>query len=453
MSIKLRTTFFGTDVAQAMLSVALLYILFDVVVSLTYGATDTLLLLKEAPIPDAQEGNKLRQVLYIIAILVCGSIAIGSKRFSLPDFGTVIPFSYTVAIIWAISSSLWAIDPGISLRRSLLMFAILFPVCLAVQQLGTEKTVSLIYKFLATVLIVSYVSVILNKVPIFSFSIHPDGELDPAVSGAWRGVMSHKNGAGPVICHAAFIFFFHALYRRKPVDFVLFALSIVFIYFTKSKTSLGLLLVSIAIGLIYKYFVDRQALLIWKILLASFALCSMVLSVAGSDIIYTFFSDYQNLTGRVGIWTSMMFYIRENLWLGSGYGSFWGIGEKSPIFDLAVEDYITRLGTSHNGFIEILATTGIIGLGLVVFALIVMPFIRFGKAPRQQSAVYALFFTMWTFGILQNFTESQIFSPEKQSWIFVVIAMASVYSDQRRSKVDPPHEQRNNRTSLRTLNA
>jgi O-antigen ligase len=121
-------------------------------------------------------------------------------------------------------------------------------------------------------------------------------------------------------------------------------------------------------------------------------------------------------------------FIETHPILGSGYGSFWAIGYSSPIYETAVTEFVTQIGHSHSGYIEVLLTTGLVGLTLAIIALMIVPYYRFANPLNSDVKLSAMLFSMWLFGMLQNFTESQFFSPDKQSWVFVVIAITVIHS-------------------------
>ncbi|WFU07145.1 hypothetical protein QA648_35150 (plasmid) [Rhizobium sp. CB3171] len=104
------------------------------------------------------------------------------------------------------------------------------------------------------------------------------------------------------------------------------------------------------------------------------------------------------------------------------------MGYNSPIFQTAKTLFIQQIGHSHSGYIEILLTTGVIGLFLALIALLIMPYYRFVTAIPADALLYPMLFSIWLFGMLQNLSESQFFSPDKQSWIFVVIAIVIVHT-------------------------
>ncbi|WFU07146.1 O-antigen ligase family protein (plasmid) [Rhizobium sp. CB3171] len=409
--------------ANAIFSLVFLYILFDVMVGIVYTATDSILDKQEAVV--TADGNPFRQLIYSTVIAVTLLLALYRSNFRIT---VPISHAYHLGIAWAILSSSWAIEPGQSIRRSLLMYAILLPFTVAIHHLGARRTIHLVYMFLAAAIVASLVSVLLHSIPIFAFSIHPIDESDPSVAGAWRGIFSHKNAAGPVAVHASILFLYHGISRGRKLDWFLLILTVVFLIGTRSKTALALALFVICMGGVYHFFMSRKAAPLFSSLMAFvMAFIAVLVLVSWSDVV-AFFNNWDNLTGRVAIWQSMIPYIRDHPWLGSGYGSFWGIGDSAPIYRYAVLPFILRLGTSHNGFLEVLATTGIIGLLLAIAALVILPFYRFANPKPNNYKLNSMLFAMWFFGILQNLTESQFFSPEKQSWILVVVAITVVQS-------------------------
>ena len=240
---------------------------------------------------------------------------------------TAIPLPYNLACFWCLFSFVWAIEPGISIRRSIGMYIILQATCIAVQALGTQKTLRVLYLFLAGVLTTSLVSIALSSIPLFSFAVHPANETDASLIGAWRGVLPHKNVAGAMMTHASIVFLHFALNRKKLIDWLFFFGTILFLIGTKSKTSLGLAGIVLAAGVIYRYVVSqRGGNSAFGVLLLCLVLSLGVLGIGANEKIAAYLSDPESFSGRVAIWSSLLTYIKSHIWLGSGYGSFWAIG-------------------------------------------------------------------------------------------------------------------------------
>jgi len=408
-------------------AVSLFFLVAFIIVQIRYGAAASIESRDElaAAVADGAGGDRLRQLFYFAIFFLVGWITLSKSRPL-----AIIPISipYNLACGWCLISFLWAIDPGISFRRAVGMYIILIAVAWCVQELGANKTVRVLYALLASLILMSIISVALSGLSIFSFSVHPADEIDAALVGAWKGVFLHKNVAGAVMVHSSIFFFHHVLNRGRKIDWLFLFLSLVFLYFTKSKTSLGWCFFVLMAGYAFRFLAIRGASIIFAALFLSAVVFVGIFAAADWDNVVRYLTTPTNLSGRVGIWLSVLPFIEGNPWLGSGYGSFWAIGYTSPIFELAIEDYIAAVGHSHSGYVEVLLTTGVIGFGLAVFSLIIWPFYRFMTARLADAQLAAMFFSIWLFGILQNFTESQFFSPDKQSWIFVVIAIMVMHN-------------------------
>jgi exopolysaccharide production protein ExoQ len=424
----------------------LMVILYNVVVLITYeaaapsGAQEALL----QTVAAGADGDSTRQILYLMIFLLVTGVALWARGQKIL---TAIPLPYNLACFWCLFSFVWAIEPGISIRRSIGMYIILQATCIAVQALGTQKTLRVLYLFLAGVLTTSLVSIALSSIPLFSFAVHPANETDASLIGAWRGVLPHKNVAGAMMTHASIVFLHFALNRKKLIDWMFFFGTILFLIGTKSKTSLGLAGIVLAAGVIYRYVVSqRGGNSAFGVLLLCLVLSLGVLGIGANEKIAAYLSDPESFSGRVAIWSSLLTYIKSHIWLGSGYGSFWAIGYDSPIYAIATTSFIREIGHSHSGYFEILLSTGVIGLVLAVYSLVVWPLVRFLRARPRDARLFGMCFSIWLFGILQNMTESQFFSPDKQSWVFVVISICLVHNVSIRAqgshaRLAPPHRQ------------
>jgi exopolysaccharide production protein ExoQ len=383
---------------------------------------------------EAADGDDSKKFFYI---LFFGSVFLFSGWQKMLD---AISIPYRLAVGWSVLSCVWAIDPGISIRRSISMVMILLVIGASVRILGARRSLLVVYWFMATVLVTSFVAVVgaMAGLSVFSFAIHPANEVDTSLIGAWRGVMMHKNVAGAVMTHASIIFLHFALNRKRKMDWLFFFGSILFLVGTKSKTSLALDGVILTVGILYRVAAShRGGLKLFFVSFLGLVASGALICYAIWDQITLFFSDPASVSGRVAIWTSLLTFIRAHPWLGSGYGSFWAIGPNSPINPIAIEPFVAGVGHSHSGYFEILVTCGIVGLCLALYALIVWPFYRLLTIEPRDANLGALCMSLWLFGVLQNFTESQFFAADKQSWMFVVIAICLVQNlavDRERTK-------------------
>ncbi|HEY8085996.1 MAG TPA: O-antigen ligase [Methylophilaceae bacterium] len=421
-----------------------------IVISIKYGAAAATDRLGQIDTEGAA-GDASRQVLYLSLFLIVLAVAWYQRGSSILS---AVSIPYNIACIWAIVSCIWAIEPSISFRRSIGMYIVLQTVCMLVQSLGTRQTVRAVYLLLAALTLSSLISVSLSSTSFFSFAVHPPNEADSTLIGTWRGVFMHKNVAGAVMTYALLLFFHFGLNRKKAIDWVLFGCACLLLIGTKSKTSIALAGFVLVAGLIFRFFMARKGgKVIFCLILIYSLVCIFIVAIIEQEVLYDYFSHPSNLSGRIAIWTSLLNYIDRHVWLGSGYGSFWTIGYSSPIYSIATKPFIREIGHAHSGYFEILLSTGVIGLVLALVALVILPLYRLLGARPRDAKLFAFCFSVWLFGILQNFTESQFFSPDKQSWVFVVISISIVHNlylrrrkhrlmvQQFRERLSPPRSQ------------
>jgi len=423
-----KRTFLGLELGSDLFFTAALCLLLTfIVVEVRYEAAASSLSRETLGLAviEGAGGDMIRQLTYFMTFFVVAGVTF---LFTRPRAIIPISTAYNVACLWCLFSAIYALQPGISIRRAIGMYIILLAVGWCIQNLGAAKTMRAVYIFLAGVITASYIAVLLSRIPLFAFAVHPADEIDTSLIGAWRGVIPHKNIAGAVMIHASLFFFHHAISRRKALDFLFFFLAAVFLVFTKSKTSISWFLIVLVAGLGYRFVMLYGLRPFFNVATAFVAFWIAVFTWAEWDLVMRFFSDPENLSGRIGIWESVMPFIETHPILGSGYGSFWAIGYSSPIYETAVTEFVTQIGHSHSGYIEVLLTTGLVGLTLAIIALMIVPYYRFANPLNSDVKLSAMLFSMWLFGMLQNFTESQFFSPDKQSWVFVVIAITVIHS-------------------------
>ena len=411
------------------LSILLFSLLCEVIIKINYNAADPVGndgFYTQAVASNA-EGDSSKQFIYlgIFALTMFLAYFIDARRIL-----SSVSVPYALACGYCLSSCAWAIEPGSSIRRSILMVILLYTISTLINCLGSQRTLRVLYWFLAMMVVLSLVVIALHPISLFAFSIHPDNEGDPGVIGCWRGLLSNKNVAGPIASIGMFVFLHVGLSRKRVLDWALLFLSLVFLIGTRSKTALALTFVIMAVGLLYRFFAKRPngyrvfgLIGLWVLSVAA------IVALAEFEALYAFFTNPASLTGRVAIWMTMVNFIKGHVLLGSGYGSFFGIGYKSPQFALAVTPFVRLVNQSHNGYIEILATTGLIGFSLAITAIIIQPTYLYLTGTRRDAELYAVCFTIWLFGLFENLSEAQFFSADRQIWVLAIVAICLVHCE------------------------
>ena len=374
----------------------------------------------EAQLSTAGEGDLSRQISYILGFAVVLGFAFilrGQKVFK------SFPVPLVLVLFWCLLSIGWAIEPGIAARRLGLTTILVASVMCGVDMLGTKKSLESLRFVLIVVMVVDLVSVF-----VVPQAVHFATELEAELAGNWRGLHYHKNIAGPIAALAALLFYHYGLATRRYLDWFMFLVSIIFMYGTQSKTALGFFVACLAISTTYRLTgrttIGRQ---VFNILIASVLGGAIFAWVFDYHAFDELMSDPTAFTGRVAIWQTVFNYLHEHWILGSGFGSFWQIGESSPVFSMAAEKWVRIAAHSHNGYLEILATTGAIGLGIAVIALVIIPLVNILDPQHRDIELQSLLLALFSFIILANLFETIFLNRDRPEWRIYLIVLAILH--------------------------
>src|SRR5271156_2637022 len=236
-------------------------------------------------------GDALRQLAFasIFGLIVFASVREqGYRAFA------AVPPVLALLFVWCLISSIWSPEPGISLRRAALESVIVLSAMMSASTLGPARSFQIFGWVLAGVLVVNWCSL-----PVIHQAVHLSGDPEPQLVGDWRGLYFHKNIAGAVSAITAIVFFFAAWDRKRWIDIALCLAAIGFAIMTRSKSSLALLPVALAVGAIYR--------IAWHSALDRLIVTGLVAITIGATAAFLFvdqnaiarlFSDPTEFTGR-----------------------------------------------------------------------------------------------------------------------------------------------------------
>jgi O-antigen ligase len=157
--------------------------------------------------------------------------------------------------------------------------------------------------------------------------------------------------------------------------------------------------------------------------------CWVVVADLGLSNALTLAFGDATLTGRDRVWAYALFKYDDHPIQGVGYGALWQIGQQ-------IEDLLRHAGVSwvanqaHDGYIDILAQLGSVGLGLLAVYLLVS-FIRLVRFMTRSSnlsfpgiADYAAYI-FWG-ALIYNITESSFFRAGHPLWAIFLLVNAFV---------------------------
>ncbi|MBE9031325.1 O-antigen ligase family protein, partial [filamentous cyanobacterium LEGE 11480] len=247
-------------------------------------------------------------------------------------------------------------------------------------------------------------------------------------SGAWRGLMTHKNSLAQLSVLGALVIQmvlpFH--YRHKRWLWAGLATCVMLVLLSTSKTGFVLLLLlSLLLPILRSLRVNRIEAKLAVVTMFLFILTLIAAFVGNYELILTSLGRDPTLTGRTDIWAVLLEKASKHIWFGYGFEVFWSGGMDGEAVDLwYVNRYI--VDTAHNGFLDILLELGIVGLGIFL-ASVVMNFLRglqWLSGTRSPEGLYPL--VVMAYWIVYNLSESTVPTPYSINWILFVSVATSM---------------------------
>jgi len=364
------------------------------------------------------QGNAFRQIIYL-GLFFC--LIYASGGFGDLTRMLVVPASINALLLWCWISLTWALNADTGVRRLILTTLIIYMVFIAVRQLNLEKC----FHYMRIVLGVTLALNLLTVALFPQIGIHQfEADIDPGLVGHWRGFLPEKNVAGALCAITILVFLFHQS-RWPTLRFGTMALATLFLIETGSKTSLGICALAAVVGWSYRFYDQRY----WPF--GVIGLFSIIGGLAAFALVHL--NDFQSelaqpdaLTGRSQIWPVLIAYITDHPLLGTGYGSFWNIGEASPVFDYAKPgSWVQKISSGHNGYLDLTAQIGLPGLALAFYALIFQPLLNLLTKPVN-SPSGPLLLAILLFCIGHNGTESTLMDRDHFIQFCLVLTLAMI---------------------------
>lgn len=330
----------------------------------------------------------------------------------------------------AVASTLWSIDPGLTLRRSLaLTGTTLFAVVFA-GMFDERGVLTILTRFFVLYLLVT--ALIAVVAPDMAFH----QASDPVYSehaGRLRGTYAHKNDLGHylglALCVLIAVGDTGASRTLRRVAIVVGAGLLVLSGSVSSMISTAGALGVLALVLIY--FRTANALLRAFLVVLLGIVVPLALFVAfwtpALVVVLEFFGRDPTLTARTDIWHYVIIAGQPTWLLGAGYGAGWQ--KAAPI--LAASPFMDP-GNAHNGYLQGWLEIGVVGVGLALAYVVVS-----GRAalrlmaitPGQRTAV--LGFTVAAYFAIVNIAGPYIANHNDMLWATLVVVTILALRRQR----------------------
>ncbi len=329
------------------------------------------------------------------------------------------------------ASTLWAIDPQLTFRRTVALGLMLVGVYVCAQMLEMRHII------LGTLL---FTGAFVAAAVAAQFVVGP---FTPTV-GSWRlaGIvhpvaLSWYCGLGAIAAVA--VARFEPAYRI-PARWATIGF-LVCLLFTKTRTGLGATLAAIAVFWLLTS--ERRVHHDIPVVATWFALLVFLLALALPGDHFSWTSIYTDsvqassfgrtdaveqiatFTGRLPIWEASLALASQRPILGFGYNAF-----QSPELITALSEAAGWAPTStHSGYIDALLSLGLVGLGLVVFVLGASTVESVRMARHRPSAAFATAVFTWL-AVNLLFEAPILFNPIFTSFlVFLLIAKIALFPD------------------------
>lgn len=309
------------------------------------------------------ESNPVMQVALTLLILL-GLYCLSKRKL---EWGKIFRANIWLVLFFLYMglSIFWSEYPFVSLKRYIKGIGIIIMVLVICTEDYPQQALSgILKKVFIFILLIS--TVLIFFVPSQGLITTSTGEL------SWVGFTYSKNNLGQLACFSSIYFFWIIREQRVTktlITNILFLLLSIFLLFgSRSMTSILLFILAFSLLMFYRIQLQRRYVIIaflyciifFGLIIVFFdqvvfqeELIKSLFGLAGRDVTFT---------GRTDLWKDVLSLASHNLWLGVGYGAFW-IGKRaSTLSDI----YLWIPNQAHNGYIDVIANIGIVGLILMI---------------------------------------------------------------------------------------
>jgi O-antigen ligase len=321
----------------------------------------------------------IRLAGYALAAAI-GLYALGRGKIRL-NFG-ILAWAAVAAFICV--TSLYSPDGTFSFIAGLAHFSLLLFVWWVANRFGQARTAFMI----------ALAGLIIGALSIGAYYLFPDQGRSIADSyiadpgGRMRGVVSQPNTLGSIsaITILCATIFFKGFTRNQRVFAALAIGTAAFcLYFSESRTSLAALLLCLVLWGLYR---TNAAINLFAIIAVALGACLIIGFVpdisaylmraeAGPD-------DLASLNGRARIWAVVWEFIHAHPIIGQGYGA-------SRLILPNDDRLFTAALNSHNLYLELLFSGGIVMLGLFAVAMLITVYKSVIRR-RVEALIFVLYF-------------------------------------------------------------
>ncbi len=352
-----------------------------------------------------------KQLLLPVFTGVCLLWAIRSRKYINSYLSILVPMMIFGAFL--IISVLWSDHPDDTMRRAIRQVLLFTSVAGAVVISRSQDHFVNYLQFFSVTLLIFEMSFLL--VPHISFD----------VLGNFTGLHPAKNEfggvAGAFLLTAVCVYRYYAeSAREKKIAIFCIAGWTVLLILSGSKTPMGFVALLIPVALMSIHLlrlVSIGVIVLWLFILVVFPMFLIGIGEAPIDF-YRSMLPEEALTGRTGIWYHLLSDIKKDVFFGTGYGAYWGVGDIPEALDIKWS-YYRFLHTAHSGFIDLVLELGVVPT--VFWMLGLWMFLSFTRNSADPLSI-----SMIAYAMLHNCLETSFAHGLHFVWVMMILGMMNI---------------------------
>ena len=350
-----------------------------------------------------------------------------AMRDNMQGLLTLLSPGYILFAGWIVATVLLSLDPGTSIKRLALAVCVI-AVAASLLLLPKSQNELLRWISVATLALLAICYLGLLLAPNLSIHLASDAQ-EPALAGDWRGPFGHKNMAAAVMAMLLFLGIYIARSGAWLAGATVVGLTVLFLVNAEGKSSLALCLAVLALTSLttmVRSFWLRAVMLLMPLLLLNLLGVGTVMSDSLAAIAKNLPLD-SSFTGRTDIWTFALQAAQLRLPTGYGFAAFWG-GSAVQNLPKGME-WAATAAHSHNGYLDIMLTTGVPGLVLLIIVLVIAPLRDFQAADRggNNGPLAMALLRIWLFGLYLSALESFFLDRVDPIWFTFLVAVFGLH--------------------------
>jgi O-antigen ligase len=361
-------------------------------------------------------------IAQIVLYLWCGLLVLPRWRSTLCAVRNAWPILLLPAL--TIASSLWSIDPLLTLRRS--SFFTLSTI-MAIY-LGERFTIEEFADLFAE----AQCWLIFGSVAMFL--ILPAKVLDPSHVGAWKGLTIHKNVFGESMAVTVLLLMLVQLKGHRVLRAVFLAASVLLLYLAHSITpTLACGVVILLIPVLRRVSRLRiQERIVAYALFGGTVLLTICLVVNYSDDLLPLLGKDSTLSGRAQLWSLVMDAIWKRPIFGYGYEAFWQGFKGDSRGILEATGWLVPM--AHNGYLDLWLSLGLVGMAayFLLFVRAMRMALKYLRYDRRAVAAWPVAYLC--FFALHNTAESTLLTRTTFEFLIFVTVFVSLQQAEIRER-------------------